>query len=361
MAEKVSLFGIKSKENKAKQKNIDPEIEIRDIFECSCLKKDRYKEVLKERYGILGNDKYTLEAIGKRLGVTRERIRQIELTAMKKIMSPKCKKKHAEKFHRNVIEFINSNGGYATEAKIIKHFSGNDSSGEKKNQILFLLDLNKDIELVKENEFHINVWVTENKLGLHAKEVIQKAHEFIKSKGAITDEEEVLKNLRSEAAADILILNMLESAKIVAKVRDEDRWGLSHWREVTPKSIKDKIYLSLKRIGDPKHFEEIAILVNADQEKRKVTKQAVHNELIKDERFVLIGRGIYALSEWGFKRGIVEDVIAEVLKNSKLPLHKNDIISEVMKQRKVKKATIVLNLQKDRFKRVDKAIYTLNS
>ena len=84
----------------------------------------------------------------------------------------------------------------------------------------------------------------------------------------------------------------------------------------------------------------------------------MHNELIRDKRFVLIGRGIYALSEWGYNSGVVEDVIEEVLISAGKPMHKDDIIVEVMKRRMVKETTILLNLQKDRFKRVARATYT---
>jgi DNA-directed RNA polymerase delta subunit len=94
---------------------------------------------------------------------------------------------------------------------------------------------------------------------------------------------------------------------------------------------------------------------------KKVTKQAVHNELIRDERFILIGRGIYALREWGYNKGVVEEVIEEVLITAGKPLHKDEIIKEVLKRRVVKETTILLNLQKDRFKRVARATYTISS
>jgi hypothetical protein len=75
---------------------------------------------------------------------------------------------------------------------------------------------------------------------------------------------------------------------------------------------------------------------------------------------VLIGRGIYALKEWGFKKGTVSDVIAEVLRKEGGPLHRDEIVRRVLKSRHVKETTILLNLQsKPQFKRVAKATYTL--
>ncbi|NMC87087.1 MAG: hypothetical protein GYA69_01385, partial [Candidatus Moranbacteria bacterium] len=60
--------------------------------------------------------------------------------------------------------------------------------------------------------------------------------------------------------------------------------------------------------------------------------------------FVLVGRGIYALAEWGYKKGTVKDVIEEIIKAAKKPLKRDEIIGKVLKVRQVKKSTIVINL-----------------
>jgi DNA-directed RNA polymerase delta subunit len=110
------------------------------------------------------------------------------------------------------------------------------------------------------------------------------------------------------------------------------------------------------------HFNEIAKAIKDSEFKRKeVTTQAIHNELIKDKRFVLIGRGIYALKEWGYEKGTVADIISKVLKEANEPLHRDEIVKRVLKSRFVKETTILLNLQgKPQFKRVAKATYDLS-
>ena len=139
------------------------------------------------------------------------------------------------------------------------------------------------------------------------------------------------------------------------------RWGLVKWPMVNPKNIRDKIYVILHDNKEPMHFEKIAEAIkNSDFKRKNVTTQAIHNELIKDKRFVLIGRGIYALSEWGYKNGTVADIISEVLKKEGGPLHRDEIVKRVLKDRQVKETTILLNLQgKSQFKRVAKATYAL--
>lgn len=356
MAENLGLFEKRSKSKEGI--SLDPEEVVREIFACTCLKKERYKNVLAKRYGLFGNEKETLETIGKELGITRERVRQIESTAIKRLKNPRCGKDHTKKISAAVIRFLDQNGGFASQEKLLKKFAG---SVEKKNAFGLLLQLNKKIQFIKENSFHTNVWVSNDELGKHAKQIIEKAHEYLKKRGSVIHENELLKELESEIAKGILILNMLESAKNIAKVKDENVWGLRDWGDVNPRSIKDRVYVILKRDKNPMHFSEIAKKINsAFEEVRKVTEQAVHNELIKDDRFVLIGRGIYALSEWGYQKGIVEEVISEILKEAGKPLHKNEIVERVLGKRMVKEATIVLNLQKERFKRVGKATYALN-
>ena len=130
---------------------------------------------------------------------------------------------------------------------------------------------------------------------------------------------------------------------------------------VNPKNIRDKIYVILKENKKHMHFNEISESIKDSSFKRKdVTTQAIHNELIKDKRFVLVGRGIYALKEWGYEKGTVADIISEVLREANEPLHRDEIVKRVLKSRFVKETTILLNLQgKPQFKRVAKATYAL--
>ena len=138
-------------------------------------------------------------------------------------------------------------------------------------------------------------------------------------------------------------------------------WGLSKWPSVNPKNIRDKIFVILESRKEPMHFSDIAKEIADSNFKRKnVTVQAIHNELIKDSRFILIGRGIYALSSWGYKKGTISDIIKSVLEKSAEPLTREEIVKQVLKVRKVKETTVLLNLQnKKLFKKIDKNSYTL--
>jgi hypothetical protein len=141
-----------------------------------------------------------------------------------------------------------------------------------------------------------------------------------------------------------------------------DGWGLTEWRFVRPRSIRDKVEIILKKANHPMHFMEIANSIKeASFDHKNVTVQAVHNELIRYPQFVLVGRGLYALREWGYEPGTVADVIENILKK-KGALSKKQIIEEVSKQRTVKVGTISLNLQKmPYFVRVGRAVYDFDA
>jgi len=140
-----------------------------------------------------------------------------------------------------------------------------------------------------------------------------------------------------------------------------DEVGLVSWPEVKPRGVKDKAYLVLKKAKSPKHFGDIAKLINeVSFSNKKANVQTVHNELIKDGRFVLVGRGMYALSEWGYSSGTVKDVLVNILKKSQKPLAKASLVAKVMDARMVKENTILLNLQDSKtFSKKEDGTYTL--
>ena len=139
----------------------------------------------------------------------------------------------------------------------------------------------------------------------------------------------------------------------------DGKYGLNKWIEINPKGIKDKAYLVLKGENEPIHFTQVATMISKlPFGNGKVHTATVHNELIKDARFVLVGRGLYALKEWGYEPGIVRDIIIKTLSNG--PLTKTEILKKVSKQRFVKENTITLNLQnKSYFLRNSQGKYTI--
>jgi predicted Zn-ribbon and HTH transcriptional regulator len=224
--------------------------------------------------------------------------------------------------------------------------------------VAFIAELSPGLTVVSENDnyFHavgIRDYGDEKKIRTAVDEIVK----VIKKHGEPLTIEQLHDQLKYEHPSHVRALASV--SKLLAHLKDN--WGLVKWPTVNPKNIRDKIYVILAEKASPMHFSEIAGSIKDSSFKRKdVTTQAIHNELIKDKRFVLIGRGIYALDSWGFSKGTVSDIITDVLRKSDTPLHRDEIVKRVLKSRQVKETTILLNLQsKPQFKRVAKATYAL--
>ncbi|MEX0919184.1 MAG: hypothetical protein WDZ64_00340, partial [Parcubacteria group bacterium] len=129
-------------------------------------------------------------------------------------------------------------------------------------------------------------------------------------------------------------------------------WGRSSSANVNAKGMRDYAFLVIRKHGSPIHFKEVAKAITQYFDK-KAHVATTHNELIKDPRFVLVGRGLYALSEWGYMSGVVKDVIKKII-DKEGPLTKDEIIKKVLKERYVKENTILVNLQNPKFFKKDK-------
>ncbi len=318
------------------------------------LPKERDRDVLARRYGLGSSASETLDKIGRRYGVTRERVRQVERAALKRLAGATSGEMKA--VNQRLAAALAREGGVAE----LSAFSGKlgAETPTQKSQLYFLARLAPDIEIIDENK-ELETTLFERSAFSAAKltELSRQLAEAFKRHGKPARLTEIAAKLPAQLSQSALG-NLASVSKSLSNFGQ--LWGLKTWPAVNPKSIKDRAYLALAQHSEPLHFSAIAIHIEKiTPSGRKVTTQAVHNELIKDERFILIGRGIYALSDWGYTAGTVADMIKEVLREEQ-PLHKDEIVRRVLLRRQVKQATIALNLQeKDHFERVAKATYQL--
>lgn len=335
-----------------------PNVE-RIINEClATIDRDREREIVKRRFGLFDR-KETLEQIGELLGITRERVRQLEKAVLAKLKtaSREGNLPNINQFQDSVISILKEIGGVARISDLSGRLTDQNSRTDQA-RVAFLAELCPKLTVVEENDhFHHSVGA----VSVHDENQIRKLVEgIIEAIKKIGEPIEINKIAESAGHKDHKHVQALAStSKHLATLNN--RWGLIKWPMVNPKNIRDKIYVILHENGKHMHFNEIAEAIKQSSFKRKdVTTQAIHNELIKDGRFVLIGRGIYALKEWGYKKGTVADIIAAVLKKEGGALHRDEIVKRVLKNRFVKETTILLNLQgKPQFKRVAKATYAL--
>ncbi len=321
------------------------------------IEKEREQEIIARRYGLFDR-KETLEQIGEYLGITRERVRQLEKATINKLKKEGRALPHVEALEVVYTEMLEASGKASRIDRLTSKMT-EEASKIEQSRIAFFAQLIPSVTFLGENDKYYSAAAladTFTEKGL--KEQVNNVLAAIKKIGQPTTIQEIAGAMGNTDSNEVASLASI--SKQVATLNN--RWGLIKWPMVNPKNIRDKIYVILYENEKPMHFSEIAKAIEGSDFKRKnVTTQAIHNELIKDKRFVLVGRGIYALKEWGYKKGTVSDVIVEVLEKSGEPMHRDDIIKEVLKRRFVKETTILLNLQgKPQFKRVAKATYTLS-
>ena len=324
------------------------------------IEQDREKEIITRRFG-LEDRKETLEQIGELLGITRERVRQLEKAILirLKIAAEEGKVPAVNEVERTLIRHLSENGRIGRVKDIAESLVDGKADERSRAHIAFVSELSPKLTVVNENDhYHHAVGIKEHGDEKKLKSNVDHIVKTIKEHGEPIQIEELHKKLDYEHPSHVHALASV--SKHLAHLKDH--WGLNKWPTVNPKNIRDKIYVILADNGKPMHFSDIAKAIKQSDFKRKdVTTQAIHNELIKDKRFVLIGRGIYALDSWGYSRGTVSDIITDVLKKAGDPLHRDEIVKRVLKSRHVKETTILLNLQsKPQFKRVAKATYVLD-
>jgi transcriptional regulator len=322
--------------------------------------------VIKKRFALFGQPKQTLEKIGKQFKVTRERIRQIESIALGKLKRT-VRTTRLDEVNELAKSILRAHGGVMPEddlvSAVLKRIQGSTNVDGSVLRLSFAID--QEMSNAVRTPSFLPLWrlstLASEDIGL----IVDNIVKILKKRKTCMKEEELISAIqalnlfRDRVPSPELIRSCLQ---IDERLREIDEgWGLTEWRFVRPRSIRDKVEIILRKTGEPLHFMEIANRIReARFDHKNVTVQAVHNELIRYPQFVLVGRGLYALREWGYEPGTVADVIERILKE-KGPLSKKEIIAEVAKQRTVKVGTISLNLQKmPYFTRVGRAVYAFD-
>ncbi len=334
---------------------LDIESAVKAIL--SAIEREREREIISRRFGLFDR-RETLEQIGELLGITRERVRQLEKAVLIRLKAAATSDlPYIKEVDKVLSEHLQEYGKISRISDITSHLVPSNTKVDQ-SRVAFLAHLSPSIVVIDDNDhlFHAAGLAKE-----HTEKVIRShVNKIIGAINEIGEPASIEKVAEKVGNSDVTHVKSLASiSKSLATLNN--RWGLTKWPMVNPKNIRDKIYVILYENGEPMHFGEISEAIKGSSFKRKdVTTQAIHNELIKDKRFVLIGRGIYALKEWGYKKGTVSDVISEILRKEGNALHRDEIVKRVLKSRQVKETTILLNLQgKPQFKRVAKATYAL--
>jgi len=328
------------------------------------------EDILRRRYGLSGDKEETLEEIGNHFNVTRERIRQIENSSVKKIKKSKDFNSLIKETESIITNLIHKHGGVMAKdyfyEKLLSYSGDNKAN---RNAVKFLMDkiLDDKYSTLKKGNLKESWQLKSANLKILEKSC-QLFFEIFKKINKPLSQEQILHEFKKtdfydsekEALSDEALVSYLRVSKKI-DINPFGDFGLSRWGSINPKRINDKIHLVLKKHGKPLHFTKIAELINkAEFDRKKAYPPTVHNELILNNEYVLVGRGIYAFKKWGYKSGVVSDVIEDVLNKADHPLKRDEIINKVLERRMVKKNTILLALSdKEKFKKNPDKTYFL--
>ncbi len=320
---------------------------------------ERGREVLTQRFGLGSNpERETLEAIGDRSSITRERVRQIEAAGLDTIRASKAFKDAAPLFEE-IAQYMHSLGAIVPEEHLLMSLGKDEKT---RNRFRFFLMVNASFFRERETNDFLARWHVDHTTAKHIHDALTRLYTSLPDNEVVAESELLARfldelKLVSDAYKNEEVLKRWLSISKRIDTNPLAEWGRSTAPAIRVKGIRDYAYLTVKRHGGPMHFGEVAKTIGTVFSK-KAHIATTHNELIKDPRFVLVGRGLYALTEWGYKPGVVRDVIRETLQREG-PLKKEEIITQVRKARFVKDNTILVNLNDPRhFKRLKDGRYT---
>ena len=364
---------------------------------------EREKDVLTCRFGLQGDERETLEKIGNVHKLTRERIRQIEANSIKKLRLLQNLETYLIGFKKVISQLLEEHGGLMEKEYLfsnLANFSSTDTKNKTadslyKNHYDFLISklLADEFEEINDSQHFKNSFKLKYQSLDHLEALTQGLLEKIKEAKRVFLTEELIslakellvyqenqekfqppnnldlslilenEHFNENSAvinANKVIFSILKAAQMIEQNK-YGHWGLDDWREIEPKTINDKIYLILKNYSKPLHFTKIAEKINQIKFDDKMANAAtVHNELILDDKYILVGRGLYALKEWGYQKGTVSEVIKIILTKADKPLSREAIISQVLEQRLVRKATINLALMNNKkFEKLNDGSYQM--
>ncbi|MDP3958044.1 MAG: sigma factor-like helix-turn-helix DNA-binding protein [bacterium] len=321
---------------------------------------ERAREVLASRFGLSDDaEQKTLEAIGESYGITRERVRQIEHFALESIKKSPAYKEETPAFEE-LKEAIIKLGGVVAEDELLSHL-GKDQSSQ--NHIHFFLVLHDDFVKHKEDDHFKHRWIVDKETSNRVHDSLRSLYEAMDDDALMSEEDVInaflgeLKDVAAHYKNEEILKRWLSLSKVIGK-NPLGEWGKANSSNIRTRGIKDYAFLIFRRHKRPMHFKEVAEEIGKIFQKNAHVA-TTHNELIKDPRFVLVGRGLYALRDWGYSQGVVRDVIKEVLKKEG-PLSKENIMKKVLEKRYVKENTIAVNLQNPKyFRKTKDGFYTV--
>lgn len=329
---------------------------------------EKERNVIERRIGLKGH-RETLQSIGNSFhpAITRERVRQIEDAGIKKV-GRIIKATELAQIQEKARQILSLHGGVMTRDMLVGALIKELALSQNVNSYILEVIVQSDYDTLRSKpKLGTRTYFHTPKINKKQVDAVHReALKVLKRKKDVMERNELYETISDAAKAELgglgvtFIDSTLDIFEDIVK-GEETLIGLTRWKILNPKTLKDKAIYVMKKEKVPMHFVDISNKIS-EYLGESVKVNTIHNELIRNEEFILIGRGIYALKEWGFKPGTVLDVIVDILNKEGGPLATEEIIKRVLKVRDVKKTTIYMNLQnKKTIERVGRNYYQLKA
>ena len=279
------------------------------VNECLATLHEREIYIISRREGLLGSGKKTLEEVGRELGITRERVRQIEEKTWRKLNHPMRRKFLLKAF---LLDFVKRGG-----------------------KLTFLISEYNALY----RKFILKV------LGIPYAEF---SHEGIFVIGASLQDFELPNNFKAIKVTGLEkdgIAYLLDSQGKICISRSEIIMICQKEGKFITKNLSKakKVYLAMKLLGKPAHFSLIAQKYNQLFPEDCMKEHNIHGILNRENKiFVWLGlKGFYGLKEWGCQRpkksleGAVVEIVERNYLRTKKPVHLAKIVADLGKYRQL--------------------------
>lgn len=310
---------------------------------------ERGRHILEARFGLTTGEPRTLQAIGNEEKLTRERIRQLERAALIALRTTwKAAPGDAQRVRQGITAVLEAAGGAVREELLLPALGA--ATPKDQAMVRLLLSCTEGVTQAEETQRSFGHWALLKSASAlpSLEQVLDAADRVLTRARHVLGRSQFFAGIRRELGrelADAALTSLLSiSTRMGPTVFGE--WGLRAWPEVTPRGMGDRAYSILKHSGKPFHFSAITERISAAGfDEKPAHPQTVHNELIRDARFVLVGRGLYGLRDWGYEPGTVAEVAARLLSRAGRPLTRAELVAAVLEKRLVKRNTVLLALQ----------------
>jgi len=311
---------------------------------------EKEKSVIERRVGLF-SEKETLQNIGNSFtpSITRERVRQIEESWIKKIWRI-VKATLLKDIQTTSKKYLELHWWIISKEKLTNILIKDLNLESNVNSWILEVIIQSDFDIKKSKQkLNCKIYFSLPSVSKQTIEAVHKeALKVLKKKKDVMEKtslyEIVSNNIQSKEKLSLAFIDsILDLFEDIVFWEGNLIW-LTKWKILNPKTLKDKAVYIMKKEKIPMHFVDISNKIT-DMLGESVKVNTIHNELIRNNEFVLIGRWIYALKEWGFIPGTVLDVIVNILEKKWEPMNTEEITKEVLKTRNVKQTTIYMNLQ----------------